>query len=288
MRSPLARARHARGAPDQDVTAGSPGERNDDALTCLPRALDAVVLEVLLEILLDAVGDPEQRDLAERRQVPRPEVVGERGVDALGRVDVAVCHPAPDRFGCHVDQLDLLGLPDDRVRDRLLLLDARDAFNDVVDRFEVLDVQRGDDVDARREQLLGVLPALLVARPGQVGVGELVDEDDFGPARQDRVDVHLLESAAAVLDRLARDHLEIADLCLGARPAVRLVEADHDVGPALVPPPALVEHGVGLPDAGSSPQVDPELAAGHAGQAPGGARGVTTSARPARGSDRAR
>ena len=125
MRSPLARRAMRAGAPDQDVTAGGPGERDDDALARLPRALDAVVLEVLLEVLLDAVGDPEQRDLAERGQVPRPEVVGERGVDALGRVDVAVCHPAPDRLGRHVDELDLLGLPDDRVRDRLLLLDAR-------------------------------------------------------------------------------------------------------------------------------------------------------------------
>ena len=40
--------------------------------------------------------------------------------------------------------------------------------------------------------------------PGHVGVGELVDEGDRGPAREDRVDVHLLEGRAAVLDAALR------------------------------------------------------------------------------------
>ena len=150
MRSPLARARHARGAPDQHVTAGSAGQRDDDPLAGLPAPLDPVVLQVLLQVLLDPVGDPEQGDLAQRGQVARAEVVGERRVDALGGVDVAVRHPPPQRLRRHVDELDLLGLPHDRVGDRLLLLDAGDALDDVVDRLEVLDVQRRDHVDARR------------------------------------------------------------------------------------------------------------------------------------------
>ncbi len=53
---------------------------------------------------------------------------------------------------------------------------------DVVERLEVLDVERRDHVDAGVEQLLDVLPALLVARSGRVGVGVLVDEHDCGPA----------------------------------------------------------------------------------------------------------
>ena len=45
-------------------------------------------------------------------------------------------------------------------------------------------------------------------------------------------------------------------------PAVRLDEADHDVGAALVAAPTLVQHGPGLADAGDGPEVDPELAGG--------------------------
>ena len=75
------------------------------------------------------------------------------GVDPLGRVDVAVRHPAADRLWRHVDQLDLVRAPHDGVRDRLLLLDPGDLLDDVVDRFEVLDVERRDDGDAGFEQL---------------------------------------------------------------------------------------------------------------------------------------
>ena len=94
----------------------------------------------------------------------------------------------------------------------------------------MLDVERRDDVDAGVEQLLDVLPALLVARARDVRVRELVDERDLRLAGEDRVDVHLLERRAAVLDRSPRDDLEVADLLGGLRPAVGLDEADDDVG----------------------------------------------------------
>ena len=51
------------------------------------------------------------------------------------------------------------------------------------------------------EQLLDVLVALGVAAAGGVGVGQLVDQADGRPAREDGVEVHLAEGHAAVLDR---------------------------------------------------------------------------------------
>src|SRR5207253_1276870 len=79
-------------------------------------------------------------------------------------------------------------------------LHAGDALDNVVHRLEVLDVQRRDDVDSRIEQLLDVLPPLLVPGPGNVRVRQLVDQRDVGMTRDNRVDVHLLELGAAVLD----------------------------------------------------------------------------------------
>ena len=144
----------------------------------------------------------------------------------------------------------------DSVRDRLLLLDAGDPLDDVVERLEVLDVHGGDDVDPRVEQLLDVLPALLVPGPGHVRVGQLVDEGHLGVAVEDGIEVHLLEGRAAVLDLAARDHREVAHLLGGAGPVVGLDEPDDDVGAALVATPAFVEHREGLADARSSAQVD--------------------------------
>jgi len=71
----------------------------------------------------------------------------------------------------------------------------------------VLDVQRRDDVDPGLEQLLDVLPALLVPRAGDVHVRELVDERDLRTPGEDGVDVHFLEETFAVTDLLPRHDL---------------------------------------------------------------------------------
>ena len=142
--------RHARCAPHEALAVGGARQRDDDALARLPGPVDAVALAVVEQRVVDAVGDPEQRELAQRAEVAGAEVVPERRVDPLGRVDVPVRHPAPDRLGRHVDELDLVGPPHDGVGDRLLLLDAGDLLDDVVDRLEVLDVERRDHGDARR------------------------------------------------------------------------------------------------------------------------------------------
>ena len=78
-----------------------------------------MALAVVEQRVVDPVGDPEQRELAQRGEVAGAEVVAERGVDPLGGVDVAVRHPAAERLGRHVDELDLVGAPHDRVGDRL-------------------------------------------------------------------------------------------------------------------------------------------------------------------------
>ena len=216
---------------------------------------------VVLQRVVDLVGHPQQRQLAEGAEVADPEVVAERGVDLLGGVDVAVGHPPAQRLGRHVDQLDLVGGADDLVGDRLPLLDAGDALDDVVERLEVLDVDGGDDVDAGVEQLLDVLPALLVARAGDVGVGQLVDEDDLRAAGQDGVEVHLLEARCPGSSTVRRGTTSRSPSWAAVlRPAVGLDVADHDVGAALGPPPALVEHGEGLAHARRGAEVDPQRA----------------------------
>ena len=114
-----------------------------------------------------------------------------------------------------------------------------------------------------REQLLDVLPALLVARAGDVRVRELVDESDLRLAREDGVEVQLLERAVAVRHASPRDDLEVADLRRRLRPAVRLHEADDDVLAVVAAAPALVEHRERLSDAGRCSEVEPERSSRH-------------------------
>ena len=194
-------------------------------------SVDAVAFAVLREPLVDPVGEPEQRELAQRGEVARPEVVARaprRSAPAGRRCRAPSARRSASRR--HVDELDLVGRAHDLVGDRLALLDAGDLLDDVVQRLEVLDVDRRDDVDAGVEQLLDVLPALLVARAGDVGVRELVDERDLRAAARARRRRPSPRTSRRGTRRPLRGTTSRSPTCSAVlRAAVRLDEADDDV-----------------------------------------------------------
>ncbi len=105
----MASHRNPRSAPDHVVAAGRARDRDRNSFASLPGRTDAMGHPVGLERVVGVVGDPHQCELAQCAEVAGPEVIGERGVDLLGCVDVAVSHAAPKCFRRHVDQLDLVG-----------------------------------------------------------------------------------------------------------------------------------------------------------------------------------
>ena len=172
--------RDPRGPADEVIGPRRARQGDDHPLARLPRPGDAVTVAVLGERVVDPIGDPEESQLSQRREVAGTEVVPERHVDLVGAVDVAVGESPPQGLGCHVDELDLIGGANRVIRHRLPLADAGDPLDDVVERLEVLDVDRRDDVDSGGEDVLHVLPALVVPRSRGVRVGELVDEHEVG------------------------------------------------------------------------------------------------------------
>ena len=133
----------------------------------------------------------------------------------------------------------------------------------------MLNVDGGIDVDAAIKQLLDVHAALRMPTAGRIGVGEFVDQHDLRFARDDGVDVHLLEPLAAVLDAPARNNLQSVQQRFGFLAAVRLHDPDDNVVAVLAPRARRLQHGVGLADAGGGADEDPQLA-GAAFFAPGG------------------
>ena len=77
---------------------------------------------------------------------------------------------------------------------------AGDLAHDVVEALDVLDVDRGVDVDAGVEQLLDVLVAALVAAAGHVAVRQLVDDRDARLAREQGIEIELGELPVLVGD----------------------------------------------------------------------------------------
>ena len=132
--------RDARATPDQRLALGAAGERHDDALARLPGALDAVLGAVQLERAVDLVGQPQQGELAQGREVAEAEVVRQGRVDALGGVHQARRETVAQRLRCEIDDLDLIGGSDDGIRNRLALHDAGDLLDHAVQRLDVLDV----------------------------------------------------------------------------------------------------------------------------------------------------
>ena len=251
--------RYPEGAPHKGFRLRPACDGDDDAFAGLPRVGDVLVGAVLGERRVDLVGEPEQRQLTQRGEVTRPEVVGQRGVDAFGGVHVAVGQPAPQCFRCDIDQLDLVGGADDLVGHLLLLLDSGDLGDDVVEALQVLDVDRRDDGDARVEDLLDVLPALRISAARCVRVGELVDENDVRFAFDHGVDIEFVEACSAVVDVAGGDDLDALDQLGRLLAAVGFHDGGDDVGAALQPPVRLAEHRVRLADAGRRAEVDAQL-----------------------------
>lgn len=131
----------------------------------------------------------------------------------------------------------------------------------------MLHVDGREDVDARLEHGLDVLPALRVLLARRVGVRELVDQAQLGAAQQDRREIHLLDfhprGSGTVGDAPAREELEPGGLRGGLRAVVRLEVADHDVASRLGLGLPLLQHPVRLADPGRHAEED-LVAAGHA------------------------
>ncbi len=239
------------GAPPQERLAfRAARERHDDPLAGLPLAVDAVLSEVALQRLIYFIGQPEERELPECREVAEPEVVRAGRIDPLRRVDVSAGEPVAQRLRVEVDDLDPIGAAEDLIGHGLALRDAGDLLDDVVERFDVLDVDGRDDVDAGVQDLLHVLPALPVPGPRRVGMGELVHERDIRMPGQHGVQIHVREFDAAVRHRASGHGLEPGRHGRRRGTAVGLHERDHHILAFAEEPFALLEHGVGLADAG--------------------------------------
>src|SRR6266576_5928082 len=79
---------------------------------------------------------------------------------------------------------------------------------------------------------------------------QFIDDRYLGMALENRVEIHLLDNHAAIIDALARHHLESLDQCCGVGSIVRFDKCQHHVDAPLLQGMSLFEHLVSLTDAG--------------------------------------
>ena len=180
----------------------------------------------------------------------------ERALGLLRHVDLALLQALDQVVRREVDKLDGVGAVEDRVGYGLAHADAGDLRHDIVQAFDVLDVERRVDVDALAQQLFDIEIALGMPAARGIGMGEFIDERQVWAARDERVEIHLLERVILVRDGAARNDLQAVEQGLGLFAAVRLDHADDHVGAILRSGAGLLQHLVGLAYARSGTEED--------------------------------
>ena len=213
------------------------------------------------QLIVDPLRGAAQRELAQRGQIAGLEIVANRTLRLVRDVDLAFVQPLDQVVRGEIDDLDVVGLVENAVGHGLAHPNAGDARDDVVDALDMLDVERGEDVDAGGDQLFDVEIALGVAASGRVGVGQFVDQNELRAPLQDRVDIHLGEAMTLVVNLVPGDDFEPGEQGLGLAAAVGFDNTDDDIDPLAPLGLRRLQHLVGLADAGRGAEENLEPAA---------------------------
>ena len=138
-------------------------DADQDPLSCGPRSGNGACVHLLKQLLVHPLCRASQRELAQRRQVGWREEVPQRALRLLGDIDLALLEALNQVFRREVDELDGIGAIEDGIGHGLAHAHARDLRDDVVQAFDVLDVDSGVDVDASVQQLFHIEVALRMA-----------------------------------------------------------------------------------------------------------------------------
>ena len=216
---------------------------------------------------VDAVGGLLHRKFAQRGQVGRREecLQGLRGL--FGHIDLALLQ-ACDQFAWRqVDQHDVVQAVEHTVRHGLADAHAGDAHHHIVEAFQMLDVDRGPDVDAGVQQLHHILPAPLVAAARRIAVGQFVHQHQRRMPCEHGIQIHLLQRVAVVGHFLQRQLRQAFQQCLGIGTAMGFHQAHHQVDTAAQLFLRAGQHRVGLAHARRRTEEHGQLAASFALQA---------------------
>src|SRR5580658_6470169 len=222
-------AGHARAAGDKILAGGISGNTNGHALADTPIFPDVLVFHVGFEAAVDLFGDLAQGEFAESDEVAAAEEIFEGAFDFFGAVDVAALHAVVEGFGSEVDHDGFRGCQGNPVGDRFADGDSGDGADDGRDAFDVLNVERGDDVDFRGEKILNIFVALAMLAAGNIGVGQFIDEDDLRLARKNGIHIHFFEDGSLVLHFSARNGFHLGRQLFDAFAAVGFDDANDHV-----------------------------------------------------------
>ena len=138
--------------------------------------------------------------------------------------------------------------------------DLGEGRDQIVEAFQMLDVERRINVDAGIQQFFDVLIAFVVTASGRVRMRQFIDQHQCRLAMQDRVDIHLVEPMALMIGRLARDDFEALNLGFRLLTSVGFDHPDDHIYTGVPPSGSIGQHFIGLPYTRRRPEKQLEAA----------------------------
>jgi hypothetical protein len=172
---------------------------------------------------------PAQRELPQGRKIAGREIIPCGTLGLFGHINLAFIEAGDQILWREVDQFDVASKIDDRIRHGLADSDFCDSGDDIVQTFDMLDVECRIDVHSGSEQFLDIHVAFGMPALRRIGVGKLVDQNEARPTGQNGVEVQLGERMALIGDDPARDGFEPLKQRLGLFAAMRFDDTDDNI-----------------------------------------------------------
>lgn len=252
----------AGGGADELGGEGARADADEETLGDVPGVADGVGLAVFPHLRVDAVSGAAEGHFAEGDEVAGAEEILSGPVGLIGDVDFAFFQALDEFVGGEIDEFNFVGLIEDGIGERFADDDAGDLSDDIVEAFQVLDVDGGVDADAGFDEFENVLPAFGVAAAGGVGVGEFVDKDKRGAAEKGGVEIEFRKLSAFVADGFTGENGETGELGFGLLAAMSFDVADDDVDTGFPLGVGGLQHGIGFADTGGRAEENFQAAMG--------------------------
>ena len=176
-------------------------------------------------------------------------------------IDLPLGEALEQFVGRKIDQHNLIGPVEYRIRHGFPYSDLGDFLHHIVQAFEVLDVKGRPDIDACCKQFVNILPALGMAAARHVGVRILVDKQKAWPSLKRSVQVELMHDLVAVNDGLSSQNFEAFEQLLRLAPTVRFDQTGDNVTPPHYLRSPGAKHRVGFSNARRGAEKDFQMPA---------------------------
>ncbi len=226
-----------------------------------PDGPNGLIDAISLNVALDPVGSAPQSQLPQCHQVALAEKMIHRTLCLVRDVHLPGLEPRQQFVRGDVDQHDFVGGVEYLIGYRLPDAHVGDAANHVVEALQVLNVQGAEDIDAGRQQFIHILPALGMAHARNIGMRQLVDQNQIRMAQQCSVQIEFTQRLAAINDCPRRQDLQALEQRGGFHPAMGLDHPDQHYAALARSLTRGDQHGVGLADPGRRAEINPQFAA---------------------------